>query len=114
MKPTLANDLAIYPLSESAVTIEFGNTFEKMVMARVMAFDRQLINKPFAGMYQTVSAHTTLTVFFDPIEIIYQNELPGKNCFEKVSGYLKGLTDEYNTGLSVENDIITIPTAVAA
>jgi len=104
-----ANDLIIYPLSENAVTIEFGNTINETAIGRVMAFDRQLTNKPFAGMYQTVPAYATLTVFFDPMEIVYQNELPGKSCFEKVSGYLKGLTDEHNPGLKVENDMITIP-----
>jgi len=102
-------ELTIYPISESAVTIEFGNTIDEGLMNRIGGFNRLLHQKPFPGMYDTVPAYTTLSVFFDPTALIYNNELPGTNCFEKVSGYLKGLKDEGSSGPIVENETVNIP-----
>ena len=109
MKSTTANDLTIYPLSESAVTVEFGNTIDETLMNRINRFNQLLHQKPFPGLYDTVPAYTTLTVFFDPFKLILQNELPGKSCFEKVSNYLQQVRDDGEPSSASETDIIGIP-----
>jgi inhibitor of KinA len=106
---TAPNDFTIYPISESAVTIEFGNTIDEGLMDRIGRFNQLLHQKPFPGMYDIVPAYTTLSVFFDPMVLFYRDELPGAGCFEKISGYLKGLKEEIGPAPSVENEIVNIP-----
>lgn len=109
MKTTGVNDFTIYPISESAVTVEFGNTIDESLMHRVNSFNQMLHQKPFPGMCTTVPAYATLTVFFDPCNLIHKNDLPGKTCLEKVSGYLRSLKEGHDPQSISENEIITIP-----
>ena len=109
METNVVNDFIIYPISECAVTVEFGNTIDERLMRRIIRFNQSLLQKPFPGMLTTVPAYTTLTVFFNPLELINKNDLPGISCFDKVSGYLKSLRDENNPTPVTENEIITIP-----
>src|SRR6266699_1695406 len=106
MKPTTANNLIIYPISECAVTIEFGNTIDESLMNRISSFNQLLRQKPFPGMYDTVPAYTTLTIFFDPMRLINEGNMTGKSCFEKVSDYLRSL-NEYKSGPVSENEVIS-------
>ena len=109
MEPGATNDLSIYPVSECAVTIEFGNVIDESLMARISRFNQALLQKPFPGMHDTVPAYSTLTVFFDPVQVIRQNNLNGKSCFEKVSAYLKSLNDDADSRPVSETEIISIP-----
>jgi inhibitor of KinA len=56
-----------------------------------------------------VPAYTTLSIFFDPVKVIQLQELPGKDCFEKVSGYLLSLEKKLKNTPAVQRDVITIP-----
>jgi inhibitor of KinA len=104
-----ANELIIYPLSESAVTIEFGSVIDESIAQRVNNFNELLGQKPFAGMYQTVAAYASLTVFFDPVTLI-KSDLPGKRVHDKVCGYLQPLHAEFNRSpMTPEGELITIP-----
>jgi len=108
------NDLQVYPLSECAVTIEFGKTIDDHILKRVNAFDRLLHQNPLPGMYQTVPAYASLTVFFDLL-LLANAPLPGKSGFDKARTYLLGLNEE--TGLSLdtaETSVVTIPVCYAA
>jgi len=101
---------AIYPLCEYAVTIEFGNSIDDGALRRVTAFNRLLLQKPFPGLYQTVPAYASLSVFFDPVIVIGQGSLPGIACFDKVCTYLRLL---YSENIRPSDDtaskVITIP-----
>ncbi len=101
--------IQIYPISESAVTIEFGNAINEALMLRIAGFNQLLKQKPFPGLYDAVPAYTTLTVFFDPLVVIRATALPGKSCYEKVSGYLQQLQGVNNPAPVAQNDIIVIP-----
>jgi len=109
MEPITANDLTLYPISECAITVEFGNTIDEGLMSRISRFNRALSQNPFPGMYDTVPAYTTLTVFFDAVQVIRQNDLNGNSCFEKVSGYLENLKEDDDSAPSSESEIISIP-----
>jgi inhibitor of KinA len=103
-------ELTLYPVSENALTIEFGNSIEEGLMAQVSAFDRLLKENPFPGLYQTVPAYATLTVFFDPVTVINQNQLPGKTCYDKVCEYLRLLSAELKpSSVAQTGERISIP-----
>jgi inhibitor of KinA len=56
-----------------------------------------------------VPAYTTLTVFFDPAVLFRTNALPGKTCFEKLSGYLQQLHGTDDLAAIPQNDTVSIP-----
>ncbi len=104
-----ASQPVFYPLGENALTIEFGSVIDEVVSNRVTAFNRVLNQMPFPGMYQTVAAYATLTVFFDPKTVISQKDLIGNTCFEKVRHYMQGIKVEDARDKAGDGQVITLP-----
>jgi inhibitor of KinA len=103
------NELQVYPLSEGAVTVEFGKMIDDAIINRVNTFNRLLNQKGLPGMYQTVPAYASLTIFFDPLALFNAN-LPGKTGFDKAKMYLLGLNEENSRSPDQDKSIvITIP-----
>lgn len=101
-------DLSIYFLSERAITVEFGNEISEHLLHTINSFAKLVNKHSFPGMYNVVTAYTTLSIFFDPI-IVIKSHMPGIDCFEKVSGYIRELTNSLSTSAPPISDIITIP-----
>ena len=99
----------IYNLSEQAVTIEFGHEINEDLLHLITNFHQLINQNPFPGFYSTIPAYTTLSVFFDPVQVIQSQELPGKDCFEKVCGYLLRLKERLKNAPTTPIDTVTIP-----
>jgi inhibitor of KinA len=108
MHTTAVPEFQIYYLSEQAVTIEFGQEIAEYLLNAISGFNNLLHAQPFPGFRTTVPAYATLTVFYDPV-LVYRADLPGTDCFEKVSGYLNSLNQQKKTTKSVKGNTITIP-----
>lgn len=111
MKSLLRTDLKlpVYSLSEQAVTIEFGREIDRNLLELITGFDKFLIQNPFPGFVTSVPAYTTLSVFFDPARVIQSDELPGRDCFEKVSGYLSQLYKKRESATFAPGSTVAIP-----
>ncbi|SFA39336.1 inhibitor of KinA [Pedobacter suwonensis] len=79
--------LKIYGLSEKSLTVTFGTSIDNDLLDLITGFNQLLLENPFSGLITTVPAYTTLTVFYDPLTVKL-SDLPGENCFEKVSEHL--------------------------
>lgn len=98
----------IYYLSETAVTVEFGQQIAENLLNAVNSLNLLLHQRPFPGFNTTVPAYSTLTVFYDPL-VVSKSDLPGSGCLAKVSGYLGDLNLQMKTTNSVKGDTVTIP-----
>lgn len=98
----------IYYLSEVAVTVEFGQRIAPDLLNAVNSLNVLLSKQAFPGFHTTVPAYATLTVFYDPVLVI-KSDLPGADCFEKVSGYLNNLNPQQKTARQATGNIVTIP-----
>ena len=85
-------DFKIYPLSEHAVTLTFGSEIAEPTAAKIARFNFLLEANPFPGFTGCVAGYTTLSIFYNLLEVT-RSELCGDNGFEKVSHYLKSLSD---------------------
>jgi inhibitor of KinA len=103
------HQLQIYSLSEQAVTIEFGHEMSEDLLQVITNFHLLISQNPFPGFYTAVPAYTTLSVFFDPVKVIQSPELTGRDCFEKVSGYLSLLKERLKHTPPTQSDTISIP-----
>ena len=99
----------IYALSEQAVTLEFGDVISSDILDKISCFNKALNQLPFPGFKTTVPAYTTLTVYFDPLEVMGSANMTGKYCFEKVSGYLSALGIDPQSEPAPELDTIIVP-----
>ncbi|TKC00338.1 5-oxoprolinase subunit PxpB [Pedobacter cryophilus] len=99
----------IYPISEKAVSIEFGQKIEAEIMKRISNLNRLILENPFIGLDCTVPAYTTLTLFYNPVKVISDKNLSGKFCFDKVSNYLSQMAQTNDNSIEKPKDIINIP-----
>lgn len=99
---------SIYYLSERAITIEFGQQIAEYLLDAINNFNVLLHQQSFEGFCTTVPAYTTLTVFFDPL-VVSRTAMPGKGCFEKVSGYLTNLNQQKKISKKTTGETVTIP-----
>ncbi|WP_233268871.1 5-oxoprolinase subunit PxpB [Mucilaginibacter lacusdianchii] len=97
-----------YSLSERAISVVFGSDIDDSTLQQITQFNHTLHRKPFPGFYTTVPAYTTLTVFYDPLLVI-QSDLPGTDCFDKVTHYLEQLKQHLAQDQPGLGKMITIP-----
>ena len=55
----------IFPLGDSAVTVEYGNCIDETINKEVIARFNQLQQDPLPGMIEIVPAYSSFTVFYD-------------------------------------------------
>jgi len=106
--PVEQTPFTVYPISEKAVTIEFGNSINQHLLYTITAFAELLQQNPFAGMTGMVPAYSTLTVYFDPL-IVAKADVAGNSALEKVTAYFDQLKQHALKTSIRESDIITIP-----
>ena len=58
---------AIRPVGDSALLIEFGETIDEAINAKVVALDRALAARPPHGLLETVPAYCSLLLEYDPL-----------------------------------------------
>lgn len=97
-----------YALSEQAITLEFGNEISEETAEQINSFKELLSENSFPGFKTTVSAYTTLTVFYNLMEVLTSG-LVGTTCFEKVSNYLHQLKQIAYQSHRISKPSITIP-----
>jgi len=111
---TVNQPLHIYALSEQAVTVLFGDKIDDVLLQQVNRFNLLLGQYPFPGFYTAVPAYATIAVFFDPVQVMLSPDLPGDNCFKKVSAYLNSLVGRELTETAESTDIVRIPVCYGA
>ncbi|KQB98601.1 5-oxoprolinase subunit PxpB [Pedobacter sp. Hv1] len=97
-----------YFLSEEAITIQFGTEIKADTFEQITAFNQLLKATAFNGFVDSVLAYTTLTVYYNPL-LVWNGDLPGMNCFEKVANFLKQLYQKVEGTHSIKADQIIIP-----
>jgi inhibitor of KinA len=59
----------IFPLGDSALTLELGNELNEKINQQVIARFRQLQEEPIPYMIEAVPAYSTLTIYYDMIAV---------------------------------------------
>jgi len=99
----------IYSLAENAVTIAFGQEINDLTFNQIQSLNEIIQQHPFDGFHCTVPAYTSLSIFFDPVQVITSTKLPGINCFERVSNYLLQLDKHHAEEPTSKRQPVTIP-----
>jgi inhibitor of KinA len=59
----------IFPLGDSAITIDFGNTINEAINKEVMARFNQLQEKTIPGLIEMIPAYSSLTIYYDVLTL---------------------------------------------
>ena len=108
----VAEPFTIYSLCEYAVTLEFNKGITEQTLDDIVAFHTLLNQQPFDGFETAVPAYATLSVFFDPVQVMQSIHLQGTNCFQRVSAYLQTLRQAVvrdKVRKDQEPPVVTIP-----
>ena len=62
--------MQITPLGDSALIVELGDSISESTHLRVQAAWRALAAEPMPGVSETVPAYTTVTLFYDPAQVV--------------------------------------------
>jgi inhibitor of KinA len=62
-------DVEIFPFGEAGILVQFGKEIHPDIHKKVKAFTDYIEAHPFAGMIECVSAFSSVTVFYDPMEV---------------------------------------------
>ena len=63
------NHYKIFPLSDSAITIDFGNVIDENINDIVMQLYKNCTKNTFVGMKETIPAYASLTIFYDVFSV---------------------------------------------
>ncbi|MBK5273220.1 MAG: 5-oxoprolinase subunit PxpB [Bacteroidia bacterium] len=63
------NSYHIYPLGDSAITLDFGNVIDETITQKIIALFHSLNKKPLTGMIEAVPAYSSITIYYDVIQL---------------------------------------------
>lgn len=87
----------IYPIAESAITIEYGKEIAVSANQQLLKLQQHLHKHPFPGFTDTSITYNTLTVFFDPRSLFSQGQQsPLAFVLEQLEGLLTYHTNQPN------------------
>jgi inhibitor of KinA len=81
-------DYRIFPVSESVVTIEFGNEISVEANDRVIRLAEVIGQNRFPGLIETVPAYSSLTIFFD-LPLVRRNFPEYSTAFSFVKSFVE-------------------------
>ena len=95
--------MRIFPLGDSAATIEFGNEISVGLNNRSITLADHLIRDPFNGMIEAVPAYASVTVYYDPT----------KTTFSSVEQNLMNVAQDLRVEANSDTRLIEIPLEIS-
>lgn len=99
--------IAMLPLGDSAVLIQFGDAINRSVHRKVQATTQDIEDHGFPGFIECVPSFTTVTVHYDLLEIQKNDE--SISGFEHVCKLLRERLDKMDLQAEKESVIVEIP-----
>jgi inhibitor of KinA len=104
----LTNQFKIFPLGDSAVTFDMGNTISEALNQKALAMQRWLLAHPFEGLKDCLVAYSSLTVLYNPV-LIKKYYNPATTIFTWVADKLQQAFDKTVQTKPVARELINIP-----
>ena len=98
----------IFPLSENAVTIDFGNEISVELNEKVIQLAKVIEKNSFTGFIETVPAYSSLTVFFDLMKV-RKNYATFTNAFLAVKNQIENAVRQIEKSKTNKARLIKIP-----
>lgn len=98
----------IFPISDSALTIDFGNTINEDLNNKVLSLFHTIRSNPFPGMIEAVPAYSSLTIYYDPF--LLRKHIPhGQTVYNWVTGQVMQKLDSAKHNNGILHRTVTVP-----
>lgn len=104
----MKDEVEIYPLGECAATIRFGVEWTDQHRHSIFKIQQVLEKRPFPGMVECVPAFVSLTVYYDPMQVI-AHEGRAISPFQQVKQWLKTYMREVHSDQIPQYKEVQIP-----
>ncbi len=101
-------DYKIYPLGESAVTIDFGNIISIELNNLVINLAKSIEQNNFRGFVECVPTYSSLTIFYD-VFTVRKSHSNFRNAFSCVKNFLETSINYLPEAKNIKSEIIEIP-----
>lgn len=98
----------IFPLSDSAITIDFGNVIDEKINDIVMQLYQSCTKNAFVGMKEVMPAYASLTIFYDVFSV-RKNNILYKSAYAFVENFLINSYENIGEAESYTKRTIEIP-----
>ena len=98
----------IFPLGDSATTVDFGNCINEDINKEVIARFNQLQQQPLPGMIEAVPAYSSLTVHYDVL-VLKKKVTAGQTAYELMKQQLEERLQQSFQHSETKERLIKIP-----
>jgi len=98
----------IFPLGDSALTVEFGNVISGELNQKAIALAAHFDQNQFPGFIEAVPAYASTTLFYDPV--LVRNRFPEiSTAFDAVKQLAESALEKIATNTSAQTRHVEIP-----
>ena len=108
----MSTAFTIFPLGDSAATIDLGNTINDFLNDKIIAMQQWMLANSFAGQKDIIVAYSSLTIIYDPL-VIRQHFHPSPSVFAWVGQKLQDAFNQSTIQSINPSAIIRIPVCYA-
>lgn len=105
-------DYTIFPLGDTAITIDFGNSIDETINRKVLALFHTLKENFMPGIIEVVPAYSSLAVYYDVL-LIKKQYPQYKTAFEAITDKLSAKLKQPSSETAIDNELIKIPVCYA-
>jgi len=98
----------IFPLGDSAITIDFGNCIDESINKEVIARFNQLLQQPLPGMTEAVPAYSSITVYYD-VMALKKKITPHQTAYERMRQLLEERLQDPVQQNQIKERLMNIP-----
>src|SRR5258706_3833191 len=98
----------IFPISDSALTIDFGNVIDENINSTVLSLLRNFQTNPPTGVIEAVPAYSSLTVYYDVFQLS-KSIPPGGTVYEWISAELEKRLQQPTEANEIDARLVEIP-----
>jgi inhibitor of KinA len=109
----LTDQYKIFPLGDSAVTFDMGNTISEALNQKALAMQQWLHTHPFEGLKDCLVAYSSLTVLYNPV-IIKKYYHPPATVFSWVADQLQQAFEKAAPLNRAAGELLRIPVCYSA
>ncbi|MFT3934334.1 MAG: 5-oxoprolinase subunit PxpB [Chitinophagaceae bacterium] len=102
----------IFPLGDSAATIDLGNTINEFLNDKIIAMQHWMQANFFIGQKDIIVAYSSLTILYDPVAVKQHYRITS-TIFDWVKQQLQIAFDKSIVQPSIQKEVIRIPVCYA-
>jgi inhibitor of KinA len=98
----------IFPLGDTALTVDYGNQLSQEVNEEIIRRFAQLKQHPLPGMTEAVPAYSSLTIYYD-LRAIYKLKPKDSTAYAWIKNEVEKRFDEPAAAITGSDRLLTIP-----